>query len=228
MHSYSARRRTTGALDSGRGRPPGTVAPELLPKDGVVLVHVPHVIRTGKAERPVLVERHVVERDRHPQGRRCLGGEDSRLLPPSHRSGATLYFPCKVLRRGSSSGTARRVSSRVDQTAWATPAAFVARAIAAACFNATPGREVLAEVRDQDGDHRRLRKSALETRRVAASPATTSAPVAASPDDGEGAVSSEAMQSISTCRAAGAAGFLGFLTGALSKSATVAGPLGAR
>ena len=45
----------------------------------------------------------------------------------------TLYLPCRVGMRSSPRGTHRRVSSRVDQTTWATPVSFAACAMASAC-----------------------------------------------------------------------------------------------
>src|SRR5690349_13630011 len=52
------------------------MAAELLAQDGVVLVHVSHVVGSREAERPVLVERHVIEGDRDAE----VAGERRRVL----------------------------------------------------------------------------------------------------------------------------------------------------
>ena len=122
------RGRSVSALANVLGRDPRQLAAaEREPK---------HDVAVGALARalPEVDEVLPVERHHHVAGRRRLGGEDRVRLAFASKCG-TLYFPCRVLRRGSSSGNARRVSSSVDQTACATPAAFVARAIAAACFS---------------------------------------------------------------------------------------------
>jgi hypothetical protein len=74
--------------------------------------------------------------------RRVVGtsrSEKIEFASPLASKWGTLYLPCSVGMRGSSSGTHRRVSSRVDQTTCFTPASFAALAIARACASSLSG-----------------------------------------------------------------------------------------
>ncbi len=53
----------------------------------------------------------------------------------------TLYFSIRVGMRSSSSGTQLRVSSRVDQMTWPTPASFAASARLRACASSFSGEK---------------------------------------------------------------------------------------